>query len=440
MSWMDRLKGRRGDDAEAGDMASQAEAAAVQPAAEGEAATLAAAAGRTHASRHQAAPAEALDDDVDLDSDVPSVNRRKTANKGVTYAGFAVIAIIGISLIWAANGPKGPKKKEKETQLTNAMPRLEMPKPPPPPAAVKPLAAAEPKPIEVKPAPAKTQQGKRPLEWYERKMGAPLLVGNQSGGSGNRQEPEAQRGPGQLNTVNVNGDDGFGAPKNDLAVKLEPTITKAVSASMLPNRNFLLTKGTSLDCALETAIDSTLPGMTTCRLTRDVYSDNGQVILLDRGTQLVGEYVSGLKNGQARLFVLWTRAKTPNGVVVSLNSPGADALGRAGHEGFVDNHWIERFGAAILMSVVKDTMAAIVANQSRASSSQTSATGTVIYSGGNSNPYANTMSGGEQIIARILDSTANIPPTLTKNQGDHIQVMVARDLDFADVYALKGTP
>jgi type IV secretion system protein VirB10 len=142
-------------------------------------------------------------------------------------------------------------------------------------------------------------------------------------------------------------------------------------------------------------------------------------VLLERGTKLVGETRGEVQQGSSRLFVLWTEARTPTGVVVPLSSPGTDELGRSGLSGQVNRHFWDRFGAAILMTVINGAVQGAV--NSRNSS------GSVVIS-----PSTST-----DVMTDVLRSTINIPPTVTKAQGDRIQVFVARDVDFSSVYALR---
>jgi type IV secretion system protein VirB10 len=171
---------------------------------------------------------------------------------------------------------------------------------------------------------------------------------------------------------------------------------------------------------LETAIDSTLPGMTTCIVATDTFSADGKVVLLERGTKLVGETRGQVQQGSARIFVLWSEARTPAGVVISLASPGTDELGRSGLPGKVNRHFFERFGAAILISAIEGAV--------QSASRFASASGTVIY-----NPSI-----AQDVMTEVLKGTINIPPTVVKRQGDRIQVLVARDLDFRSVYELQA--
>jgi type IV secretion system protein VirB10 len=207
----------------------------------------------------------------------------------------------------------------------------------------------------------------------------------------------------------------------ELGALIRPSVTTAVRAQVLPTQRLLLPKGAFLDCTLETAIDSTLPGMTTCVMATDTFGVDGQVVLLERGTKLVGETRGQVQQGSARVFVLWDEARTPTGVIVPLASPGADELGRSGLPGSVDRHFWERFGAAMLVSILDGGIQAAV--QSNRGNS-----GTVIV-----NP-----SGTQDVMTEVLKGTINIPPAVVKHQGDRIQVLVARDLDFRSVYELKS--
>jgi type IV secretion system protein VirB10 len=188
---------------------------------------------------------------------------------------------------------------------------------------------------------------------------------------------------------------------------------------VLPTQRLLLPKGTFIDCTLETAIDSTLPGLTTCVMATDVFGADGKVVLLERGTKLVGETRGEVGAGSARVFVLWTEARTPTGVVVPLASPGTDELGRSGLASEVNRHFWQRFGAAMLISVIDGTLQGAVASRG---------SGTVVV-----NP-----SGSEQIVTEVLRGTVNIPPTVRVENGSRVQILVARDVDFRSVYELRA--
>lgn len=187
-------------------------------------------------------------------------------------------------------------------------------------------------------------------------------------------------------------------------------------AGVLPDRSLLITAGTSLPCVLQTAMDSATPGYVSCLVSRDVYSDNGTVVLMERGTRVLGEYRGGLETGRRRLFVLWTRAVTPTGVGVTLASPAADALGRSGFDGEIDTRFWDRFGGALLLSIVDD---GVYAAAGRGQDLQSSARVP------------------SDAAAIALQNSIAIPPTLRKGQGSEVSIFVAQDLNFANVYRLR---
>jgi type IV secretion system protein VirB10 len=205
-----------------------------------------------------------------------------------------------------------------------------------------------------------------------------------------------------------------------LSAWLRSGATALAQAQVLPTTRFLLPKGAFIDCTLETAVDSTLPGMTTCITATDTFGADGKVVLLERGTKLVGETRGQVQQGQARVFVLWSEARTPAGVVVALDSPGTDELGRSGLPGQVRRHFWERFGAAMLVSLVDGAVQAGVQATNRSG-------GAVIYA----------PSASQEILTEVLKDTLRVAPTVVKRNGDRIQILVARDLDFRAVYELR---
>lgn len=187
--------------------------------------------------------------------------------------------------------------------------------------------------------------------------------------------------------------------------------TERVTAGRLTNPSHTVPRGTVIPAVLETALDSTRPGAARGLVQRDVHSFDGTRVLIPRGSRLYGEYVSDLASGQNRAMITWTRLLRPDGVTINLDSPASDPLGRAGIKGKVDSKFFERFGGAILQSVL-DIGVGIATRE---------ATNGVIVA----------LPGSTQNV-RVTDPQT-IQPTLKVRQGTSVSVFVARDLDFSTV-------
>lgn len=185
-----------------------------------------------------------------------------------------------------------------------------------------------------------------------------------------------------------------------------------VQASRLKNPATTVPKGTVIQAVLETALDSTRAGFARAIVSRDVYAFDGGKVLIPRGSRLVGEYKSDVAAGQKRALIQWQRLIRPDGVLINLDSPAADPLGRAGVGGKVNTHFFERFAGSILQSTLNIGAQLATSRLSR---------DTYILAVPSSIPSV------------IGNQGEKIAPTLKVRQGSSVSVFVARDLDFTVV-------
>lgn len=351
--------------------------------------------------------------DVDADGSLVSESTRRRLSGPQKLMIASTIVASSLSLIWVS----GSSKKEvaptppQTTVLTNTEPFR------PAPIEVAPVRSA-PLSIDQPEAPPSAQSSSEPND--PRAEQSPIFAyesGEQDIGHAreDKEDDISKQLPSRLaDEASVD---------NDLSTRMKAGVQEPSRATLLPHPDFTITQGTIIPCILQTAIDTSLPGYVRCLLPQDVRGATNNVVLLDRGTTVIGEIQRGLQQGDARVFVIWNRAETPHHAVVSLASPGADELGRSGMPGTVDNHFWQRFAGAMLLSVVQGAF--------QAASQHTESSG-----GPNLNSF---QSNGAQAADTALKATINIPPTLQKNQGDAVSIFVARDLDFSDIYELRMT-
>lgn len=193
---------------------------------------------------------------------------------------------------------------------------------------------------------------------------------------------------------------------------VQPGEVPRVRAARFVNPSRTVPQGTVIPAVLETALDSTRPGGVRALVQQNVHSFDGSRVLIHRGSRLYGEYDAELQRGQKRALVRWTRLIRPDGVTVALDSPASDPLGRAGVKGKVDGKFFQRFGGALLQSVL-DIGVGVATREA--------SDGVIVALPGST----------QNVTSRT--SQADIAPTLTVRHGTSVSVFVAQDLDFSSV-------
>ncbi len=205
-------------------------------------------------------------------------------------------------------------------------------------------------------------------------------------------------------------------------ITFSPAAFEGSKAVTIKDRNLVLMPG-PVTCIMDTMIvtGQSEESPFQCHLDRDVLSPTN-VTLMEAGTQVIGSYKSVAGDGQDRVVAVTASAVTPHGVVVQLGGPLADQLGASGVPGSVDNHWWQRIGAAVVLSLVDNGFGLAEAALSK---------------GGSTYLNFNTGDGVGSLGQQLLAKTVNIPPTISVNQGARVVLWVTKFIDFSDAYRLE---
>lgn len=337
---------------------------------------------------------------------LPSVTQRRPKSEGLGLAaGVVAVALLGGITLWSMDAARtGGQQDSTIAVQTQPVPGASVDAPPQvPPQAVTNLNAQPlPAPQQQAVLAAPPQGANAPVSNPD---ASPTIVFDASA-----LPPQALSAPvGPLGETSPAGAP-TGNSNDDFANRLGGVGGTKATATAGIDPKTTVTQGTLIPAVLETAIDTDVPGYVRAVVSADVRSFDGSRVLVPRSSRLIGQYKSGLQAGQKRAYVIWTRLIRPDGVSVNIASPAIAFSGETGLAGKVNTHFFERFGSAMLLSVIGG-LSAVTGGT----------TGLVI------------ASGGQSAAAAAVGQSGNIGPTVRVRQGEPIRVFTARDLDFSRV-------
>lgn len=340
----------------------------------------------------------------------PAVANKKGGGDSMgMVAGIAIVAALGLVTLWSMSSARLDPEDLAAAEAANAPPEGDTS---PATVTVDPApqnaASSAPQFVRADPAPSPVLSNNPNL--------APGLAANpnnsptivfDSSGKAVASVPTAALSNG---ADAAGGSASAGSSAGDFASRVGGVGGTTAQAKPMTNPTTTVTQGTLIPAILETAIDTDVPGYVRAVVSQDVKSFDGKNVLIPRSSRLIGQYQSGLQAGQKRAYVIWTRVIRPDGASVNLQSPGIGFDGTTGLPGDVNSRFFQRFGSAMLLSVVGGLSA--------------------IGSGGASVVIGG---GGQAAAAAAVSQDSQLGPVVRVRQGEPIRVFTARDLDFSGV-------
>ena len=213
------------------------------------------------------------------------------------------------------------------------------------------------------------------------------------------------------------------SPADTVRKKSNPNFNQA------SGKDYVVFEGTVLETALVTRLNGDFSGPVICMLTNNIYSHDGQRLLIPAGTKVLGETKRVEGFGQTRLAVAFHRLIMPDGYSVDLDQfHGLNQIGETGLKDQVNHHYLQIFGASIAVGAIGG-LAQVGTNTSSLGLPQTP---TDAYRQGVAASFA-------QSSTHILDRFLNLLPTITIREGHRVKVYLTQDLLVPD-YAQHEMP
>ncbi len=172
----------------------------------------------------------------------------------------------------------------------------------------------------------------------------------------------------------------------------------------------------------------------TAIVERNVYSEEGRNIIIPAGSRVIGSMggegsSGGNSGGAVKIGISWKRLIRPDGSQFNLGSAQtADAQGRAGAIGYLDEQLLKKYSAPMLMTAMESATAYMMAAGNGSTESSNGSTTSDSKSQAAEDARQNFLTQMQSIFDEIITSKANIRAVTYIPAGTRIIIFANQDL------------